>query len=330
MFKSEETPPENLFELVVPGNTAKERLDKFLTRFISSVSRARLQRVISEGLVLVDGQPVRASHQVLPDQKISVCIPKPEKVDIVAENIPLNIVYEDESLLVVNKKAGMVVHPAFANYTGTLVNALMHYCGDLSSVGGRQRPGIVHRLDKDTSGLMVVAKNDLAHQYLSQQFQDKTTERLYRAIVWHRFDKTEGRIQTYLARSPKNRKRMTVQPVGKLSITNYRVLEVYRMHSLVELKLETGRTHQIRVHLSYIGHPVFGDGEYGGRHRQIGSLNKSDELYASELLGLLDRQALHAKTLGFLHPVKLEYMRFNSELPADMQLLLQRLRSENQ
>ncbi|MCZ6818743.1 MAG: RluA family pseudouridine synthase [Calditrichaeota bacterium] len=319
--------PENIFEVVVPPNQAKERLDKFLTRFIGSVSRARLQKVIEEGLVLVDGQPAKSSHLVLPNQKIDVCIPKPQKVDILAEDIPLDIVYEDEHLLVVNKPAGMVVHPAFANYSGTLVNALMYYCGELSAVGGRQRPGIVHRLDKGTSGLMVVAKDDAAHQGLSKQFRDKTAQRVYQAVAWHRFRKRQGKIETYIARSPKNRKRMTVQSEGKLAVTNYAVLETFKFLSSVELRLETGRTHQIRVHLSYIGHSVLGDHEYAGRNRQIGSLSSQDDIQlAGELLEMIDRQALHAKTLAFTHPIKKELMRFDSHLPADMQELLNRLR----
>ncbi len=319
---------ENLFKVVVPPNQSRERLDKFLAQFIGSLSRARLQKVISEGLVLVDGTPAKASHIVLPEQKIDVCIPKPKKVDILPENIPLDIVYEDQHLLVVNKAAGMVVHPAFANYTGTLVNALMYYCGDLSSVGGRQRPGIVHRLDKGTSGLMVVAKDDHTHQHLSNQFKEKTTERRYWAVAWHRFNKNQGRVETYLARSPKDRKRITVQPDGKLAITHYTVLEAFRNHTLVELKLETGRTHQIRVHLSYLGHPVFGDHEYGGRTRQLGSLSNLDLQRSTGLLDNMPRQALHARMLGFLHPVKNEHMRFDSSLPEDMQLLLDRLRTE--
>ena len=312
----------------MPGNTARERLDKFLTRFIVVFSRARLQKAIAEGLVLVDGQPARASHLVQPAQRIEVCIPPPKKVEILAEDIPLDILYEDPHLLVVNKAAGMVVHPAFANTTGTLVNALMHHCGNLSSVGGRQRPGIVHRLDKDTSGLLVVAKSDVAHQGLSAQFKAHTVERLYWAISWHPFQKPEGRIETCIARSPGNRKRMSVQTEGKVAITNYRLLEGFKLLSLVQLKLETGRTHQIRVHLTYIGHPVFGDQEYAGRNRQLGGLSRAQTRIAGELLGLIDRQALHARTLGFTHPVSGEHLRFDSEVPPDMQLLLQRLRSQ--
>ncbi|RMD87593.1 MAG: RluA family pseudouridine synthase [Calditrichaeota bacterium] len=320
---------EQFLEFKVPTNQGKQRLDKYLTQILGSVSRARLQKLIEEGKVLVNGRPAKASHLIMPDELIEITIPKPKKVDIEPENIPLNILYEDEHLLVLNKEAGMVVHPAFANYTGTLVNALLYHCGDLSSVGGRQRPGIVHRLDKDTSGLMVIAKDDLAHQELSRQFSQKIIEREYWAIAWGHFDKKQGRIETYLARSPKDRKKISVQPQGKLAITNYEVLEELPLVSLVKLRLETGRTHQIRVHLSYIGHPVFGDPVYGGRNRQLGSLSNKQRQLAAELLEMMHRQALHAKTLGFYHPVSGEFMRFDSELPSDMQQILEHLRNNS-
>lgn len=319
---------ENYFEVVIPSQQGKQRLDKFLTQQIASVSRARLQKLIREDLVKVNGQPAKASHLVSPGEKVEVCVPKPTPVDILSEDIPLNIIYEDEHLLVLNKISGMVVHPAFGNYTGTLVNALLYHCGDLSSIGGRKRPGIVHRLDKDTSGLMVVAKNDAAHQSLSSQFKQKETEREYQAICWGRFKKRKGKIETFIARSPKDRKRMTVQLSGKLAITNYQVLETHWVHSLVKLNLKTGRTHQIRVHLSYLGYPVFGDAEYGGRNRQLGNLPNDEREFASKLLLKMDRQALHAKVLGFIHPSKNEFMRFDSDLPEDMKLLLESIRNQ--
>ncbi len=321
---------ENYFEVVIPPQQGKQRLDKFLTQQIASVSRARLQRLIQEELVKVDGLPAKASHLVSPGEKVEVCVPRPTPVDILPENIPLNIVYEDEHLLVLDKSAGMVVHPAFGNSSGTLVNALLYHCGDLSSVGGRQRPGIVHRLDKDTSGLMVAAKNDAAHQSLSDQFRQKTTEREYQAICWGRFKKRKGKIETFIARSPKDRKRMTVQLTGKWAVTNYQVLETHWVHSLVRLNLETGRTHQIRVHLSYLGHPVFGDAEYAGRNRQLGNLSNDERLFASQLLLKMDRQALHAKVIGFTHPSKNKFMRFESNLPDDMQLLLKSIRNQRE
>jgi len=319
---------EKAFEIVIPENKEKERLDKFLTRHLGNVSRARLQKLIDAGQVMVDGRPAKSSHLVMPAEKIEFTIPRPQKVDIEPENIPLEILYEDPHLLVLNKKAGMVVHPAFSNYSGTLVHALLYHCGDLSSIGGRQRPGIVHRLDKDTSGVMVVAKDDITHQHLSRQFADKTTERKYWAIVWGKLKKKKGKIETYIARSPKDRKKMSVQTSGKWAITNYERLEVHKIHSLIELKLETGRTHQIRVHLSYLGHPVFGDMEYGGRNRQLGGLSNNDRRFASELLSTMQRQALHARELGFVHPIKNELLHFNTELPEDMKLLLEQIRSD--
>lgn len=319
---------EKHFELIIPENQERMRLDKYLVQQVGSLSRARLQKLISQGLIHVDGQAVKASHLISPGEKITVSVPKPEKVDIAAENIPLDILYEDDDLIVLNKPAGMVVHPAFANYSGTLVNALLHHCGELSAVGGRQRPGIVHRLDKDTSGVMVVAKNDHAHHCLSQQFRKKTSQRVYVAICWGRFKKRSGRVETYIARSPKDRKRMSVQQTGKLAATNYEAVETFRLHSLVRLRLETGRTHQIRVHMSYLGHPVFGDREYGGRNRQLGSLSTREREFAAQLLEMMPRQALHAKMLGFTHPTSGQFMQFDTPLPEDMQLLLQRLRTQ--
>ncbi len=316
---------DQFFEVVVPPNQGRERLDKFLIRFIGTVSRTRLQRAIAENLVLVDGSPVKSSHLVSPNEKVRVHVPRAQPTDILAEEIPLDIVYEDEHLLVLNKAAGMVVHPAFANYSGTLVNALMHHCGDLSSVGGRQRPGIVHRLDKDTSGLLVVAKNDAAHHGLSQQFKAKSTHRIYWAICWHRFQKPAGRIETFIARSPKDRRRMTVQQSGKVAVTHYTVMKSFQHHSLVELRLETGRTHQIRVHMAYLGHPVLGDREYGGRNRQLAEIPGKNFAMIAEMLEMMPRQALHAKALGFEHPISQKEMRFDSSLPEDMQYVLDRL-----
>ncbi|MCG8605404.1 RluA family pseudouridine synthase [bacterium] len=317
------------FQFTIPANKGKERLDLFLARNLGPLSRARIQKVISQGEVLVDGRVAKASHKVSPHEHIEICVPKPQKVDILPENIPLDIVYEDESLLVVNKKAGMVVHPAVANYTGTLVNALMHHCGDLSSMGGRQRPGIVHRLDKDTSGLMVVAKDDVTHVGLSRQFSEKTAEREYYAIAWWPLKKRQGRIETEIARSVKNRTRMTVSQKGKQAVTEYRVIEEFDFLSLLQLNLKTGRTHQIRVHLSFVGHPVFGDPTYRGRNRQLGRLTNSERKMAAELLLRISRQALHAKTLGFLHPIKSTFMRFESNFPEDMKHLLELLRNDS-
>ncbi|MDZ7260538.1 MAG: RluA family pseudouridine synthase [candidate division KSB1 bacterium] len=319
--------PEAKLEIIVPLNKAKERLDKFLAHEVEGLSRSRLQKLIEEEKITVNGKPTKAHHPVHPNERIEIIIPTPVRLELLPEDIPLDIVYEDENLIVVNKEAGMVVHPAFGNYEGTLVNALLFHCKHLSGIGGVQRQGIVHRLDKGTSGLIVVAKDDLTHQDLATQFASRQIEREYWAVVWGHFKKTTGRIETQLARSLKDRTRMTVHSRGKPAVTNYQVLQQYPLLSLVKLNLETGRTHQIRVHLSYIGHPVFGDETYGGRNRRLGGLNTRERQLATKLLTLMPRQALHAKTLGFWHPVKKEFLRFDSELPPDMKTLLEELKT---
>lgn len=312
--------------VVVPETHAHQRLDKFLSERLADLSRTRIQRLIEANHVTVQGQPAKASQPVSPGERIEVCIPKPEKLELLPEPIPLNIVFEDDHLLVVDKPAGMVVHPAFANYSGTLVNALLYHCRSLSGIGGVQRPGIVHRLDKDTSGLLVVAKDDLTHRGLAEQFAAKTTDREYRAVVWGAFRNKQGRIETQIGRSPKDRTRMTTQVDGKTAITTYEVLEEFHLLSLVACRLETGRTHQIRVHLSHVGHPVFGDPTYGGRGRRVTGLASSDRELAVRLLRMMPRQALHAASLGFVHPVTQERLRFERKLPQDMEGLLAELR----
>jgi len=315
-------------EIVVPPRKERERLDKFLAREVSRISRSFLQKLIEEEKVLVNGKPTKPHHLILPNEKIEIHIPQPPKLEVIPEDIPLDIIYEDENLLVVNKKAGMVVHPALGNYSGTLVNALLYHCNRLSLVSGTLRPGLVHRLDKGTSGLLVVAKDDHTHRQLALQFSRREIEREYWAIVWGQLEEKEGRIETQIGRSPKNRKRMSVVPEGKVAVTNYVVIEEFHLLSLIKLRLETGRTHQIRVHLSHIGHPVFGDGVYGGRNKRLGSLSNRDRERAAKLLEMMPRQALHAKTLGFFHPVRKEFMRFDSELPGDMESLLEELRNQ--
>ena len=310
-------------QLIVPENQSKIRLDKFLSQKFDKTTRSRLQKLISEAHITINGNPTKASHLILPHEKIEIYFPKPQQTEILAENIPLNIVYEDDYLLVVNKPAGMVVHPASGNKAGTLVNALLHHCKQLSGIGGVKRPGVVHRLDKDTSGLLVVAKEDYTHHQLSSQFSNRTTEREYYAIVWGNFRNTSGRIESKIARNTHDRTQMTVSEArGKKAITNYEVIKQYPLTSLLSVKLETGRTHQIRVHFSYRGHPVLGDQTYGGKQKQIISLNQKSKNLAMEILWLMPRQALHAKVLGFLHPVSKKYLRFDSELPLDMKNLV--------
>jgi len=313
-------------QIHVPANKARERLDTFLTREISGVSRSQIQKLIKQGCVRVDSRVVRPNYVIHPSEKIEIEIVKHSRPEIKAENIPIDIVYEDDYLLVVNKRAGMVVHPACGNWSGTLVNALMYHCQNLSNLNQPDRPGIVHRLDKDTSGLLVVAKDNFVHAGLSRQFEKKTIKRMYIAVVWGHFKTLDGTIETLLSRSRRDRKKIAVSQQGRSAITHFIVKERLPLCSLLELRLETGRTHQIRVHLAHIHHPVFGDQTYGGRGRQIGGLNKRDAELAMELLRIMPRQALHAKSLGFVHPVTGREMMFDSELPEDMKSLLNRLR----
>ncbi len=315
-------------EILIPPKKEKERLDVFLTREIGHFSRAYFQRLIEAQKVLVNETPEKASYLVTPGDRIEVLIPPPKKYEMAPENIPLNIVYEDRYLLVVNKPAGLVVHPAVGHFTGTLVNALLYHCRDLSGIGGELRPGIVHRLDKDTSGLLVVAKDDYTHRKLSEQFSLRTIDREYWALVWGVPSPRSGRIETQIGRSPTNRKKMAVlKEGGKLAITTYETQERLYLLSLVKLKLGTGRTHQIRVHMAHIGHPVLGDSPYGGRNRRLGALTAAERKIAATYLEMMPRQALHARTLGFEHPHTHERLRFESDLPEDMDTLLARARA---
>ncbi len=311
----------------MPPGKRKERLDTFLTAHVENATRSKVQKAIRDGAVTVDGSTVRPSHPVAPGEHIRVTLPKSPPQEAVAEEIPLDIVYEDDDLLVVNKPAGMVTHPAYGNYSGTLVNALLHHCRSLSTLTDPLRPGIVHRLDKDTSGLMVVAKNDPAHARLARQFSRRTIIREYHAIVWGTFHAKTGRIEAELGRSKSDRKKMAVVKEGKHAVTEFTVLEQFPYLALLRLKLQTGRTHQFRVHLAHIGHPVFGDPTYNGRHLVAGPGTPAQKREVQRLLELIPRQALHAKTLGFAHPVTGKELFFDSELPTDMQEVLNTLRT---
>jgi 23S rRNA pseudouridine1911/1915/1917 synthase len=313
-------------DIVVPPHQNKERIDRFLAHQIENASRSKIQKAIDQGLVLVNGRPIKASHEVSPGEVICYTLPQPPRVKALAEAIPIKIVYEDADLIVVNKPAGMVTHPAYGNYTGTLVNALLHHCEKLSAVNDNLRPGVVHRLDKDTSGLIVAAKNDVAHAALARQFSRRTIEREYWAVVWGTFKQQRGIIEASLGRSRSDRKKITVTREGKPAVTEYEVLETFAYLSLVRLKLRTGRTHQIRVHLAHVGHPVFGDPTYGGRRIAWGGTEARRKAEVQHLLALMPRQALHAKTLGFIHPTTAQLKEFDSELPDDMKHLLAALR----
>ncbi len=302
-----------IMKITVSSENAGKRIDTFLTEKIESVTRSYLQNLISSGNITVEGKGLVAKNYKLKDKDIiEVIIPEPQKLAVLAENIPLDIVYEDEHLLVVNKPAGMVVHPAVGNYSGTLVNALMYHCGDqLSSINGIIRPGIVHRIDKDTSGLLVVAKTDKAHNGLSDQLKSHSMTRLYRAIVYNNFAQPEGTVDANIDRDRKDRMRMAVVPrsEGRNAVTHYRLLGHVGGFSLIECRLETGRTHQIRVHMAYINHPLLGDIVYGPKKNAHGAM----------------RQMLHAGVLGFVHPVLGEYMEFRCLPPDDFIKTMKRI-----
>lgn len=310
------------FDIVVPAGKKRERLDLFLTHHVENATRNKVQAAIRAGYVLVDGVAARSSHPVAPGEVIHVTLPRTPPPDVLPEPIPLEIVYEDDHLLVVNKPAGMVTHPAYGNYTGTLVNALLHHCASLSAVNDATRPGIVHRLDKDTSGLMVVAKTDQAHAHLARQFAQRTIRREYQAIVWGALAGPTGVIEANLGRSKSDRKKMAVVQEGKRAVTEYTVLERFPYLSLVRLRLQTGRTHQIRVHLAHIQHPVFGDPTYNGRRILYGPGSARQKTEVQALLEIMTRQALHARTIGFRHPATGADVMFESSLPEDMNRVL--------
>ncbi len=299
------------------------RLDVYLSRRDPTLSRSQARRLIDDGDALVDGKAVRASHRLRPGEKVSLRKPPPVPSEIVPEEIPLDIRYEDDAILVVDKPAGMVVHPAVGNFRGTLVNALQFHCRQLSGIGGVMRPGIVHRLDKGTSGLMVIAKSDEAHRHLSEQFKRRLVSKRYTALVHGNVRQDEGLVDAPVGRHPVERKKMsTSSRRGKAALTRWKVLERFGAFTLLEAKIETGRTHQIRVHLGALGHPVVGDSVYGGSKRIV----ESPALRA--VLKKLSRQALHAGRLSFAHPVTGEEMTFESPLPEDIAEVCEVLRHQ--
>ncbi|MFC1558376.1 RluA family pseudouridine synthase [candidate division KSB1 bacterium] len=310
---------------IEPGKT-KERLDLYLTRSLKGVSRSQIKRLIDEEKVLVDERPVKAGYVISPGNNILVHIPLPVLPKALPENIPVDIIYQDENLALVNKPAGMIVHPSPDTFSGTLVNALLYHIKDLSGINGELRPGIVHRLDKGTTGIIIVSKNDKSHRNLSYQFAARKMHKVYWTIVWGRVRKKEGTIESYLKRSRKDIRKMTEDPDGKHSITAYRVMEEFQFLTFVEVKPLTGRTHQIRTHFASVGHPIFGDLLYGGRNKKLMGLKKKQYDQAVELLGKIERQALHAYELGFFHPETGEYNTFNAPLAEDMEEILVYLR----
>lgn len=306
---------EQKYEIEIEAEQQGVRIDLVLSTALEETSRSFIQKLFEKEKISVNGKLCDSKkYKVKTGDLIEIVIPEPELLSVEAEDIPLDIVYEDEDVLVVNKPKGMVVHPAVGNYNGTLVNAIMYHCGDrLSSINGVIRPGIVHRIDKDTSGLLMIAKNDAAHESLSKQLADHSITRKYRALVYHNFKEDEGTVNAPIGRDPKNRLRQAVTELNsKHAVTHYKVLERFGAYTLIEAELETGRTHQIRVHMAHLKHPLVGDPVYGPKKHTIKT----------------EGQMLHAKVLGFVHPRTGEYLEFDSDLPEYFDEILNRLRKD--
>ena len=316
--------------LVVDKGQVPLRIDKFMCEHLQHTSRNRIQKAADAGFVHVNEKPVKSNYKVRPGDVITLMLDRPQyDSSIEPEEIPLNVVYEDSELMVINKPAGMVVHPGCGNYHGTLVNAVAWHLRDVPGYDPNDpEVGLVHRIDKDTSGLLVVAKTPLAKTKLGVQFFNKTTHRSYNALVWGNFVEDDGRIEGNIGRDPKDRLRMAVFPpgseIGKPAVTHYRVLQRFGYVTLVECILETGRTHQIRAHMKHIGHPLFSDERYGGNEILRGERCGTYQLFVRNCFKICPRQALHAKTLGFVHPKTGQQMDFTSELPDDMQMLIEK------
>ncbi|KYH35669.1 ribosomal large subunit pseudouridine synthase D [Clostridium tepidiprofundi DSM 19306] len=299
-------------DFIVDNEFVGTRLDVFLKSKYEDKSRSYFQNLLEQENIKVNGQIKKGKYKLKQGDKVSVEIPEPVELKINPENIHIDIVYEDKDIIVVNKLQGMVVHPAPGNYSGTLVNALLYHCDDLSGINGIIRPGIVHRIDKDTSGLLVIAKNDIAHVKLAEQFKEHSITRTYYALVEGRIKNDSGVINKPLGRDAKERIKMAVVSNGKRAVTHYKVIEIFKKNTLVQCNLETGRTHQIRVHMAYIGHPLVGDPVYGYKKQRF----------------KLNGQALHAKTIGFIHPTTGKYVEFDSELPMYFKKIINVLRNE--
>ncbi|WP_333818941.1 RluA family pseudouridine synthase [Ohtaekwangia sp.] len=316
---------DELFEhhrIVADPKQSLLRIDKFLMDRLPNVTRTKIQTGIHDGFVRVNDKAIKPNYKIHPNDVITVSLPEPPRdTDIVPENIPLNIVFEDEHLLVINKPAGMVVHPAYQNWNGTVVNALAYHFQNLPQMQGNEgRPGLVHRIDKDTSGLLVIAKDEISLSGLAKQFFDHSIERTYNALVWGVPEPAAGTIHVNVGRSLKDRRVTVAFPngdMGRHAITHYKMLRDFRYVSLIECKLETGRTHQIRAHMKYIGHPLFNDATYGGDQILKGTTFSKYKQFVENCFEAIPRQALHAKTLGFIHPVTKQFLQFDSALPQD-------------
>jgi 23S rRNA pseudouridine1911/1915/1917 synthase len=318
-------------KVIVDKGQSLLRIDKFLMARVENSSRNRIQNAIDAENVLVNGKPIKASYKVKPFDEISIVLPHPPRdTEVYPEDIPIDIIYEDDDVILVNKNAGMVVHPGFGNWSGTLVNALVFHFNSLPQLPGNDgRPGLVHRIDKDTSGLLLISKNEKAMTYLAKQFFDHSITRRYVALVWGDL-KEDATISGYIGRSAKDRKVMDIYDdpeKGKWSVTHYKILERFNYLTLVECQLETGRTHQIRAHFKHIGHPLFSDASYGGDKIRKGTLFAKYKQFVENCFEIMPRQALHAKSLGFMHPTKKEYVNFETELPADFKQVIDKWRN---
>lgn len=312
------------YHIVADKGQKSIRIDKFLVDRIENASRNKIQLAANAGNILVNDKSVKSNYKIKPNDVVSIVMAYPPRdIEIVPQNIPINIIFEDDDIIIVNKEAGMVVHPSFGHFTETLINALAYHLKDspLFKDSTDVRPGLVHRIDKNTSGILVIAKTEIAKQKLAKQFFDHTIERKYVALVWGSFDEKQGTITGNIGRSLKNRKIMTVFPdeeFGKHAVTHYKVIEELGYVSLIECQLETGRTHQIRAHMKYIGHPVFNDETYGGDQILKGTTFTKYKQFVQNCFKLLPRHALHAKSLGFIHPTTNKFVFFDSDLPVDM------------
>lgn len=310
------------------------RVDKFLGNFLENTSRNKIQDAASAGSIHVNGKAVKANYKVKPGDVVQMVLAHPPReIELIPENIPLDILHQDQDVVVINKPAGLVVHPGYGNYSGTLVNALMYLFENLPNKNGADRPGLVHRLDKNTSGIMVVAVNEKAMTHLAKQFFDRTTDRRYVAVVWGDLKEDQGTITGHIGRSLKNRKVMDVFPdgeYGKHAVTHYKVLQRFGYVTVVECKLETGRTHQIRAHFKYLGHPLFNDPEYGGEKILRGTHHTKYKQFIQNCFKVCDRHALHAKSLAFDHPAAGNRLSFTSDLPEDMLALIQKFETYTQ
>ena len=316
------------YEFVADKGQNPLRVDKFLMNFIENATRNKIQKAADSGNIFVNGVKVKSSHKVKSEDIVKIIYDYPKReIELVPQDIPLDIKYEDDDILILNKEAGIVVHPGYGNYEGTLANALAFHFKNLPNKGDETRPGIVHRLDKLTSGILVIAKNEVSMSIMSKKFSDRNLDRRYLALVWGDVIEDQGTIDANIGRSLKNRKVMSVFPnaeFGKRAITNYKVVERFRYTTLIECKLETGRTHQIRVHLKYLGHPVFNDMEYGGDKILKGTTFTKYKQFVTNCFKICNRQALHARSLSFEHPVSKKKLEFVSDLPDDMRKLIEK------